>query len=64
MHDRGLKLGIYANYGIRTCMGFPGSQDYMKLDAETFAEWNVDMLKFDGCFNDPTTLDAGKTVTV
>ncbi|KFD47961.1 hypothetical protein M514_11138 [Trichuris suis] len=49
MHRRGLKLGIYADFGKKTCAGFPGSMDYLKLDAATFASWNVDMLKLDGC---------------
>uniref|UniRef100_A0A915HQH7 Alpha-galactosidase n=1 Tax=Romanomermis culicivorax TaxID=13658 RepID=A0A915HQH7_ROMCU len=57
MHNRGLKLGIYENYGKKTCMGFPGSEDFMEIDAETFADWDVDMFKFDGCFNDPTKLN-------
>lgn len=59
MHDRGLKMGIYANYGKFTCMGYPGSIDTMEEDAKTFAEWGADMLKFDGCFTDPSTMDEG-----
>ncbi|XP_033106862.1 alpha-N-acetylgalactosaminidase-like [Anneissia japonica] len=55
VHDRGLKLGIYNTFGKTTCMGFPGSQGFLELDAKTFAEWQVDMLKMDGCFT-PTHL--------
>lgn len=44
-----MKLGIYEDFGTKTCAGFPGSEFYMELDANTFAEWNVDMVKFDGC---------------
>ncbi|XP_059921171.1 alpha-N-acetylgalactosaminidase-like [Gadus macrocephalus] len=50
IHDRGLKLGIYADMGSATCMGFPGTTlDKVELDAQTFASWGVDYLKFDGC---------------
>ncbi|KAK2815404.1 hypothetical protein Q5P01_025871 [Channa striata] len=54
VHDRGLKLGIYADMGTRTCMGFPGTTlDKIELDAQTFASWEVDYLKFDGCNSNP-----------
>ncbi|KAL3879532.1 hypothetical protein ACJMK2_031826 [Sinanodonta woodiana] len=53
MHSRGLKLGIYEDFGTRTCAGYPGSEFYMQLDAETFADWQVDLLKFDGCNSNP-----------
>lgn len=50
VHNRGLKLGIYADMGTATCMGFPGTTlDKIELDAQTFASWGVDYLKFDGC---------------
>ncbi|KAM4652026.1 alpha-N-acetylgalactosaminidase [Discoglossus pictus] len=54
IHSRGLKLGIYADLGQRTCAGFPGTTlDKIELDAATFAEWGVDMLKLDGCHSSP-----------
>uniref|UniRef100_T1GXA4 Alpha-galactosidase n=1 Tax=Megaselia scalaris TaxID=36166 RepID=T1GXA4_MEGSC len=31
----------------------------MKLDAQTFAEWEVDYVKLDGCYADPKTMDKG-----
>lgn len=49
IHGKGLKLGIYADFGNHTCSGYPGSMGHEKKDAETFAAWGVDMLKFDGC---------------
>ena len=49
MHSRGLKLGVYADVGVKTCAGYPGSRNFFKLDADTFAEWKVDMVKLDGC---------------
>ncbi|XP_072452402.1 alpha-N-acetylgalactosaminidase [Notamacropus eugenii] len=54
VHSRGLKLGIYGNMGNKTCMGYPGTTlDKVTLDAQTFANWTVDMLKLDGCFSSP-----------
>ncbi|KAK6473656.1 alpha-galactosidase A [Huso huso] len=49
VHSKGLKLGIYQDVGNLTCAGYPGSHGYYDLDAETFADWGVDLLKFDGC---------------
>ncbi|XP_012880386.1 PREDICTED: alpha-N-acetylgalactosaminidase [Dipodomys ordii] len=51
-HSLGLKLGIYADIGNLTCMGYPGTTlDKIEQDAQTFADWEVDMLKLDGCFS-------------
>ncbi|KAI6198601.1 Alpha-galactosidase [Aphelenchoides besseyi] len=49
MHDRGLKLGLYGDVGFVTCAGYPASYGHEKIDAQTFADWNVDYMKFDGC---------------
>nr|XP_039259384.1 alpha-N-acetylgalactosaminidase-like [Styela clava] len=49
LHAKDLKLGIYADFGNYTCSGYPGTMGHEKDDAQTFAEWGVDMLKFDGC---------------
>ncbi|XP_068100837.1 alpha-N-acetylgalactosaminidase isoform X2 [Hyperolius riggenbachi] len=52
VHARGLKLGIYADMGNYTCGGYPGTTlDTIQIDADTFASWGVDMLKFDGCYS-------------
>jgi hypothetical protein len=32
----------------------------MQLDAQTFADWQIDYLKFDGCNLDPHTYNDGK----
>ncbi len=50
VHDKGLKFGIYSCAGTMTCAQYPGSYEYEFLDAETFAEWGVDFLKYDYCF--------------
>ncbi|XP_032272707.1 alpha-N-acetylgalactosaminidase isoform X1 [Phoca vitulina] len=53
-HSLGLKLGIYGDMGNFTCMRYPGTTlDKVIQDAQTFAEWKVDMLKLDGCFSTP-----------
>ncbi|KAH7673231.1 Melibiase family protein [Aphelenchoides avenae] len=49
VHGRGLKLGLYASVGPKTCEGYPGSYGHYQVDAQTFANWNVDYLKVDGC---------------
>uniref|UniRef100_A0A131Z618 Alpha-galactosidase n=1 Tax=Rhipicephalus appendiculatus TaxID=34631 RepID=A0A131Z618_RHIAP len=50
IHSKGLKFGMYTNYGHATCMGFPGTEDHdMEKDAERFASWKIDYLKVDGC---------------
>ncbi|RMB98310.1 hypothetical protein DUI87_25215 [Hirundo rustica rustica] len=56
VHSKGLKLGIYSDVGKKTCAGFPGSYDHYDLDAQTFASWGVDLLKFDGCNSDSLDL--------
>lgn len=59
MHKKGLKLGIYADYGNLTCGGYPGSLGHLETDAQTFADWGVDMLKMDGCYADPKDMNKG-----
>ena len=51
LHDRGLLFGIYSSAGTKTCAGFPASLYYEQIDADTFASWGVDYLKYDNCFN-------------
>ncbi|KAK3593553.1 hypothetical protein CHS0354_018638 [Potamilus streckersoni] len=59
VHGLGLKLGIYADFGTETCGGYPGSKFYLEMDAQTFAEWGVDMLKLDGCYTDVEDMQYG-----
>ncbi|CAI5487851.1 unnamed protein product [Closterium sp. Naga37s-1] len=51
-HSKGLKLGLYSDAGKRTCSGKPGSLGHEAIDALTFAEWGVDYLKYDSCYDD------------
>jgi len=51
VHSKGLKLGIYEDAGTATCAGFPGSLGHESQDAQSFASWGVDYLKYDNCNN-------------
>jgi alpha-galactosidase len=51
VHSKGLKLGIYEDAGTATCAGYPGSLGHETTDAQTFADWGVDYLKYDNCNN-------------
>lgn len=50
VHGKGLKFGMYSCCGTHTCAGYPGSFEHEFQDAETFAEWGVDYLKYDNCY--------------
>ena len=56
VHAKGLKFGMYSCAGQRTCGDYPGSFDHEYLDAETFASWGVDFLKYDFCYK-PVGID-------
>jgi alpha-galactosidase len=49
IHGLGLKFGIYSSPGLQTCAGYAGSYQHEKQDAETYATWGVDYLKYDWC---------------
>jgi alpha-galactosidase len=49
LHGNGLKMGIYSSPGPWTCGGCAGSYGYEKQDAESYAQWGVDYLKYDWC---------------
>ncbi|AQT67229.1 Alpha-galactosidase A precursor [Anaerohalosphaera lusitana] len=49
VHAKGLKLGIYSDAAEWTCAGAIGSLGYEQQDADTFAEWGIDYLKYDYC---------------
>jgi alpha-N-acetylgalactosaminidase len=60
MHERGLKLGIYQDYGTATCAGYPGLlPNHIETDIQTYAEWGIDMLKVDGCHANISTMATG-----
>lgn len=49
VHARGLKFGIYNCAGNKTCAGYPGSRGFEYQDAQLYADWGVDFLKYDWC---------------
>jgi alpha-galactosidase len=49
VHSLGLKFGIYSSPGPKTCAGYTGSYGHVRQDAETYAKWGVDYLKYDLC---------------
>lgn len=49
LHERGFKLGIYSDAAEKTCGGVCGSYNYEEVDAQDFASWGVDLLKYDYC---------------
>ncbi|HOU11657.1 MAG TPA: glycoside hydrolase family 27 protein [Anaerolineae bacterium] len=59
VHSKGLKFGIYSCAGSHTCAGMPASYGYEEVDAQTFAAWGVDFLKYDFCFA-PAGVDGPK----
>ena len=56
VHSLGFKFGMYSCAGVQTCAGYPSSFDHEFVDAQTFADWGVDYLKYDFC-NFPTSAD-------
>lgn len=49
IHSLGLKAGIYTGPGPLTCAGHTASYRFEEKDAERFAEWGFDFLKYDWC---------------
>jgi len=49
VHSLGLKFGIYEDAGTATCQGLAGSLNHEAVDAQDFANWGVDFLKYDWC---------------
>src|SRR5689334_13627693 len=49
VHSKGLKIGIYSSPGPKTCGGYEGSFGHEKADAEMYAKWGIDYLKYDWC---------------
>ncbi|KAL8708068.1 MAG: hypothetical protein Q9220_007000 [cf. Caloplaca sp. 1 TL-2023] len=51
IHDLGLLFGMYSSAGEYTCAQYLGSLNHETQDAQTFADWGVDYLKYDNCYN-------------
>ncbi len=49
VHGKGLKIGLYSSPGPRTCGGCIGSYEHEEQDAQAYADWGFDYLKYDWC---------------
>jgi Alpha-galactosidase len=49
VHSKGLKIGIYSGPGTKTCAGYAASLDHEVQDAQLYASWGIDYLKYDLC---------------
>ena len=49
VHSKGLKLGIYSSPGVQTCARYEGSYGHEQDDANLYASWGIDFLKYDLC---------------
>lgn len=49
VHSKGLKFGLYSSPGPLTCGRYLGSHGYEVEDANAFAQWGIDFLKYDMC---------------
>ena len=49
VHSKGLKIGIYSSPGPKTCAGYEGSYGHEEQDAQLYASWGIDYLKYDLC---------------
>lgn len=64
IHAKGLKMGIYSDAGAQTCGGKPGSRGFEFQDAQMYAQWGVDYLKYDWCNTEGLKAEgAYKTIT-
>lgn len=51
IHAQNLLYGMYSSAGELTCARYEGSLDYETQDAESWASWDVDYLKYDNCYS-------------
>jgi alpha-galactosidase len=49
IHGHGLKAGIYSTPGVKTCQEWAGSYGHECADADQYAKWGFDLLKYDQC---------------
>ena len=49
VHSKRLRIGLYSSPGPKTCAGFEGTLGHEEQDAQTYADWGFDYLKYDWC---------------
>ena len=57
VHSKGLKIGIYSGPGPKTCAGYAGSLGHEEQDAQLYASWGIDYLKYDLCSFIPEVME-------
>jgi alpha-galactosidase len=57
VHSKGLKIGIYSGPGPTTCGGYEGSFGHEEQDAQLYAQWGIDYLKYDLCSFIPEVME-------
>jgi len=57
VHSKGLKIGIYSGPGPKTCAGYAGSLGHEEQDAQLYASWGIDYLKYDLCSFIPDVME-------
>ncbi len=60
VHSKGMKFGIYSDAANKTCANAYGSLGYETKDANQYAAWGVDLLKYDYC-GAPADVETAKT---
>ncbi|KAF3767028.1 family 27 glycoside hydrolase [Cryphonectria parasitica EP155] len=66
IHNLSLHFGVYSGAGYYQCGSTdqPASLGHETLDADSFAAWGADSLKYDNCYANSTTTEADYTGTV
>ena len=57
IHKDGLQFGVYSSPGPKTCAGYTASYQHEQQDADSYASWGVDYLKYDWCSYDSIAKD-------
>ncbi len=57
IHALGLKFGIYSSPGPLTCGGYTATYQHELQDAQSYASWGIDYLKYDWCSYDKIAKD-------
>jgi alpha-galactosidase len=57
VHSKGLKIGIYSGPGTKTCGGYAASLGHEAQDAQMYADWGIDYLKYDLCSFIPDVME-------
>ena len=62
VHSKGLKIGLYSSPGPLTCGRCVGSYGHEEQDAQQYAAWGFDYLKYDWCtYSDIARGQTGET---